>query len=121
MLINVHGAGAPRADLKIGDPALYAAGHGPQNDEVRILNCARAVRTVDSNVSGDCNSDGSINILDSLLATRSSIGIVQLTSEQFTRCNASGELEPAPLAQVGIIDALVIAQRPGMGSVGAQM
>ncbi|MDA3961776.1 MAG: DUF1566 domain-containing protein [Planctomycetota bacterium] len=42
--IDAHGAGAVRSDPKTGDPARYAQGHGPQKDEVRILNYVRAVR-----------------------------------------------------------------------------
>jgi len=42
--INAHGAGAVRSDPKVGDPMRYAAGHGPQKDEVRILNYVRPVR-----------------------------------------------------------------------------
>ncbi len=45
--MNVHGAGAQRSDPKSGDPARYAGGLGPQGDEIRILNCARAVRNID--------------------------------------------------------------------------
>jgi len=45
--MNVHGAGAQRSDPKSGDPARYAGGLGPQGDEIRILNYARAVRSID--------------------------------------------------------------------------
>ncbi|MBD3326874.1 DUF1566 domain-containing protein [candidate division KSB3 bacterium] len=41
---DVHGAGAQRSDPKSGDPAAWAGGHGPQNDEIRIYNYARCVR-----------------------------------------------------------------------------
>jgi hypothetical protein len=43
-LIDVHGAGSQRADLKEGDPAAYPHGFGPQGDDVRILNFVRCVR-----------------------------------------------------------------------------
>jgi hypothetical protein len=43
-LVNVHGAGAQRSDPKSGDPGSWVDGHGPQNDQIRILNSARAVR-----------------------------------------------------------------------------
>jgi hypothetical protein len=43
-LIDVHGAGAQRADFKSGDPAQYPRGFGPQGDDVRILNAVRCVR-----------------------------------------------------------------------------
>ena len=45
--LNVHGAGAQRSDPKSGDPADWAGGHGPQGDEIRIFNYARAVRNID--------------------------------------------------------------------------
>ena len=44
-LIDVHGAGAQRADFKSGDPAQYPKGFGPQGDDVRILNAVRCVRS----------------------------------------------------------------------------
>ncbi len=43
-LLDVHGAGAQRSDPKAGDPADWAGGHGPQGDDVRILNAVRCVR-----------------------------------------------------------------------------
>ena len=47
--LNVHGAGAQRSDPKSGDPKSprWASGMGPQGDEIRILNFARAVRNLD--------------------------------------------------------------------------
>jgi hypothetical protein len=41
---DVHGAGAQRSDPKSGNPAAWAGGHGPQNDEIRIYNYVRCVR-----------------------------------------------------------------------------
>jgi hypothetical protein len=43
-LMDVHGAGAQRSDLKIGNPADFPHGHGPQGDVVRINNYVRCVR-----------------------------------------------------------------------------
>jgi len=43
-LLDVHGAGAQRADLKEGDPSAYPYGFGPQGDDVRIRNFVRCVR-----------------------------------------------------------------------------
>jgi arylsulfatase A-like enzyme len=46
--INAHGAGAMRSDPKTGDPQDFVGedgGHGPQNDQVRIQNYVRPVRT----------------------------------------------------------------------------
>ena len=48
-LLNVHGAGAQRSDPKSGDPKSpqWARGRGPQGDEIRIFNYARAVRNLE--------------------------------------------------------------------------
>lgn len=43
-LMDVHGAGAQRSDLKIGDPSKLPEGRGPQGDVMRIYNLARCVR-----------------------------------------------------------------------------
>ncbi len=43
-LMDVHGAGAQRSDPKVGDPADYPYGRGPQGDVIRIYNYARCVR-----------------------------------------------------------------------------
>ena len=43
-LMDVHGAGAQRSDPKIGNPADYPYGHGPQGDVIRIYNYVRCVR-----------------------------------------------------------------------------
>ena len=44
---DVHGAGSQRSDPKIGDPADYPQGRGPQGDAIRIDNFARLVRSID--------------------------------------------------------------------------
>jgi hypothetical protein len=41
--MDVHGAGAQRAEDKSGDPSQYSTGHGPQGDAVRIYNYVRCV------------------------------------------------------------------------------
>ncbi|MFL7870952.1 MAG: DUF1566 domain-containing protein [Anaerolineales bacterium] len=41
--MDVHGAGAQRAEDKSGDPTQYPTGHGPQGDAVRIYNYVRCV------------------------------------------------------------------------------
>ncbi|MEI8206178.1 MAG: DUF1566 domain-containing protein [Kiritimatiellales bacterium] len=43
-LIDVHGAGAQRSDPKVGNPADYPHGRGPQGDVIRINNFVRLVR-----------------------------------------------------------------------------
>jgi len=43
-LMDVHGAGAQRSDPKVGDPAAFPEGRGPQGDVVRIFNHVRCVR-----------------------------------------------------------------------------
>jgi hypothetical protein len=42
--VDVHGAGAQRSDPKIGDPASFPTGFGPQGDAIRIYNYVRLVR-----------------------------------------------------------------------------
>ena len=41
--MDVHGAGAQRAEDKSGDPSSYPTGRGPQGDAVRIYNYVRCV------------------------------------------------------------------------------
>lgn len=43
-LLDVHGAGTQRCDLKAGDPRTLPKGRGPQGDVMRILNFVRCVR-----------------------------------------------------------------------------
>ena len=43
-LLDVHGAGAQRCDMKSGDPSKLPKGRGPQGDVMRIYNFARCVR-----------------------------------------------------------------------------
>ena len=47
-LLDVHGAGAQRSDPKIGDPADWPYGRGPQGDVTRIYNFVRLVRGIPS-------------------------------------------------------------------------
>jgi hypothetical protein len=42
--MDVHGAGAQRSDPKVGDPAQFPYGRGPQGDAIRIYNYVRLVR-----------------------------------------------------------------------------
>jgi hypothetical protein len=46
--MDVHGAGAQRSDPKVGDPAQFPYGRGPQGDAIRIYNYVRLVRDADS-------------------------------------------------------------------------
>jgi hypothetical protein len=43
-LVDVHGAGAQRSDPKVGNPAAFPHGRGPQGDVIRINNFVRCVR-----------------------------------------------------------------------------
>ena len=52
-LMDVHGAGAQRSDPKVGDPADYPLGNGPQGDVVRIYNYVRCVRGQQYEISID--------------------------------------------------------------------
>ena len=45
--MDVHGAGAQRSDPKVGDPAQFPYGRGPQGDAIRIHNFVRLVRDAD--------------------------------------------------------------------------
>ncbi len=56
VLWDVHGAGAQRSDPKVGDPANWPYGHGPQGDVIRIFNFVRLVR--------DTESGGSTQIIE---------------------------------------------------------
>ena len=49
-LMDVHGAGAQRSDPKVGNPANWPNGHGPQGDVIRIYNYVRLVRDADSSM-----------------------------------------------------------------------
>jgi hypothetical protein len=42
--MDVHGAGAQRSDPKVGDPAAFPYGRGPQGDAIRLYNYVRLVR-----------------------------------------------------------------------------
>ncbi|HAB51622.1 MAG TPA: hypothetical protein DCE80_05525, partial [Ignavibacteriales bacterium] len=53
--VDVHGAGAQRSDPKLGDPAQFPFGHGPQGDAVRIYSYVRLVRG--GNVTTDVHQD----------------------------------------------------------------
>ncbi len=61
--LNVHGAGAQRSDPKVGDPADWPYGHGPQGDEVRIFNYVRCVRGTAA-LDGDLNCDSQVDTAD---------------------------------------------------------
>ena len=43
-LMDVHGAGAQRSDMKSGNPSAFPQGRGPQGDVMRIYNYVRCVR-----------------------------------------------------------------------------
>lgn len=45
-LMDVHGAGCQRSDLKDGKPSDYPIGKGPQGDVIRVLNYVRLVRNI---------------------------------------------------------------------------
>jgi len=67
-LMDVHGAGAQRSDPKVGDPANWPHGNGPQGDVIRIFNFVRLVRDVDT-LTGinelNLNQNNSLNIYPS--------------------------------------------------------
>jgi len=60
---NVHGSGSLRSDPKVGDPADYPNGRGPQSDEIRIYNYVRLVRDAGSfSGGGGSSSDSGVNL-----------------------------------------------------------
>lgn len=54
-LLDVHGAGAQRADFKTGDPEEFPFGFGPQGDVVEIRNHVRLVRGGESHLGAPAN------------------------------------------------------------------
>jgi hypothetical protein len=64
-LLDVHGAGAQRSDPKVGDPADWPYGQGPQGDVIRILNYVRLVRdiqTLTGTIELNLNENKNLNI-----------------------------------------------------------
>lgn len=59
---------------------------------------------------GDCNEDGSMDILDALQAAQHAAGVLTLSARGQTACNVTGTLAPDPGAAVDILDALMLAQ-----------
>jgi len=59
---------------------------------------------------GDCDGNGMVNILDSLLAAKYDAMLATLSAQAFSACNVQGVAEPDPSADVSILDALWIAQ-----------
>ncbi|MBN1991763.1 MAG: DUF1566 domain-containing protein [Anaerolineae bacterium] len=57
--VDVHGAGSQRSAPKVGDPANYPTGHGPQGDAIRIYNYARCMRG--GNTTGTPDGGSSAN------------------------------------------------------------
>jgi len=72
--MDVHGAGAQRSDPKVGDPADYPEGRGPQGDAIRIYNYVRLVRD-----TGD-GGDGGGSSPTSRQAAHDSIRVIQPAS-----------------------------------------
>lgn len=56
--MDVHGAGSQRSDPKIGDPADWPTGHGPQGDAIRIYNYVRCVRGGEIHLDLDGDTTG---------------------------------------------------------------
>lgn len=74
-LMDVHGAGAQRSDLKKGDPADYPYGQGPQGDIVSIYNFVRCVRDVTDTGGGSEEPFGSVDTPVDGAAVRGSIAV----------------------------------------------
>ncbi|MAF11756.1 hypothetical protein CMK11_15020 [Candidatus Poribacteria bacterium] len=124
-LLDVHGAGAQRADPKTGDPADYPSGRGPQGDVVRIYHYVRLVRDMDASPqvgsAWDVNRDGVVDIVD-LVVVASAFGAsgVDLAGD----ANGDGSVTIVDLVMVashfgearGVIAAA--PQLPGTGDSG---
>ena len=65
-LLDVHGAGAQRSDLKTGDPDSFPIGQGPQGDVQRIYNHARCVRGGDVEVVTGGDIDTRLDLVPDL-------------------------------------------------------
>ena len=59
---------------------------------------------------GDCNLDGSVDVIDSLRAAQHSVGLVTLSGLAYTQCNVHGALALQPGAAVDVLDAFAIAE-----------
>ncbi len=62
VLMDVHGAGAQRSDPKVGDPANYPHGNGPQGDVIRIYNHVRLVRGGNLYIPVELSSFGALQL-----------------------------------------------------------
>ena len=105
-LLDVHGAGAQRADPKAGDPADYPSGRGPQGDVVRIYHYVRLVRDMDASPqvgsAWDVNRDGVVDIVD-LVVVASAFG----ASGEDLAGDANGD------GAVTIVDLVMVASHFG--------
>ena len=108
-LLDVHGAGAQRADPKAGDPADYPVGHGPQGDVVRMYHYVRLVRDMDVapevGSAWDVNGDGTVDIID-LVVVASAFG----ESGENLAGDANGD------GGVTIVDLVLVASHFGEAS-----
>jgi hypothetical protein len=61
---------------------------------------------------GDCNQDGVVSVVDSLVAAQHQVGLTSLSGLTFAQCNVTGIQggTSAPGADVSVLDALAIAQ-----------
>ena len=55
-------------------------------------------------VCGDCNGDGTLSILDALIAAQHGVGALILVGQAFDSCNVDGDMD------VDVLDALLLAQ-----------
>ena len=78
-------------------------GGAPQGSALVDLGCPVVV-------CGDCNANGSVTIVDALLAAQHGASLITLTGSDFSGCNVTWALEPQAGAAVGVLDALILAQ-----------
>jgi hypothetical protein len=77
-----------------------------------LTSCTEVNDQCPTTLCGDCNRDGTVNIIDALLGAQHAASILMppLSGAGFSNCNVTGPVEPNPSASVNILDALVIAQ-----------
>lgn len=92
--MDVHGAGAQRSDLKVGNPDDYPYGFGPQGDVIRIYNYVRLVRNSSSSDIRTINQNSLLQVYPNPATDFITINLDNNTlSNSFIYCyNTSGQL-----------------------------
>ncbi|MBT3302220.1 MAG: DUF1566 domain-containing protein [Bacteroidetes bacterium] len=93
-LMDVHGAGCQRSDPKVGDPADYPNGHGPQGDVIRIYNYVRLVRDAGTSSINTNENDKGLKLYPNPAKDKLNINFYESEGEKFSVSviNAFGEV-----------------------------